>query len=71
VAGQVEAVGRNVTQFKPGDKVFGTCVGAFSEYLCVSKSALAMKPDTVTFEQATSVRLRQVAANRNRSINPL
>jgi NADPH:quinone reductase-like Zn-dependent oxidoreductase len=35
--------------------VFGTCVGAFSEYVCVSESALAMKPDAVTFEQAASV----------------
>jgi NADPH:quinone reductase-like Zn-dependent oxidoreductase len=55
LAGQVEAVGRNVTQFKPGDEVFGTCRGAFAEYLCTSESALVMKPDNVTFEQAASV----------------
>ena len=55
VAGQVEAVGRNVTQFKPGDEVFGTCRGAFAEYVCTSESALVMKPDNVTFEQAASV----------------
>src|SRR3970282_1939301 len=55
VAGQVEAVGRNVTQFKPGDEVFGTCHGAFAEYACTSESALVMKPDNVTFEQAASV----------------
>ena len=55
VAGQVEAVGRNVTQFKPGDKVFGACRGAFAEYACTSESALVMKPDNVTFEQAASV----------------
>jgi NADPH:quinone reductase-like Zn-dependent oxidoreductase len=61
VAGQVEAVGRNVTQFKPGDAVFGTCRGAFAEYACtcesarVMKSALVMKPDNVTFEQAACV----------------
>ncbi len=55
VAGQVEAVGRNVTQFKLGDAVFGTCRGAFAEYVCTSESALAFKPDNVTFEQAAAV----------------
>ncbi len=69
VAGQVEAVGRNVTQFKPGDEVFGVCIndpqdsalrvwipqGAFAEYACAPESALVMKPDNVTFEQAASV----------------
>ena len=55
VAGQVEAVGRNVTQFKPGDEVFGSCRGAFAEYACTSESALVMKPSNVTFEQAASV----------------
>ena len=54
VAGQVEAVGRNVTQFKPGDAVFGSCRGAFAEYVCTSESTLVMKPDNVTFEQAAS-----------------
>ncbi len=54
VAGQVEAVGRNVPQFKPGDQVFGACRGAFAEYACTSESALVMKPDNVTFEQAAS-----------------
>ena len=55
VAGEVEAVGRNVTQFKQGDEVFGGCRGAFAEYVCTSESALVMKPNTVTFEQAASV----------------
>jgi NADPH:quinone reductase-like Zn-dependent oxidoreductase len=55
VAGQVEAVGRNVTQFKPGDEVFGACRGAFAEYVCTSESAFVVKPDNVTFEQAASV----------------
>ena len=68
VAGQVEAVGRNVTQFKPGDEVFGACIsdpqasalrvwipqGAFAEYACAPESALVKKPDNVTFEQAAS-----------------
>src|SRR5262249_25418876 len=55
VAGRVEAVGRSVTRFKPGDKVFGTCRGAFAEYACASESALGIKPDEVTFEQAAAV----------------
>lgn len=55
VAGRVEAVGRNVTEFKPGDEVFGTCNGAFAEYACASESALVIKPNNVTFEQAASV----------------
>ena len=55
VAGQVEAVGGNVTQLKPGDEVFGACRGAFAEYACASESALVVKPANVTFEQAASV----------------
>lgn len=58
VAGEVEAVGRLVTQFKPGDEVFGACSlgarGAFAEYTCVPESGLVIKPDKVTFEQAAS-----------------
>ena len=55
VAGQVEAVGRNVTQFKPGDAVFGACRGALAEYACARESALVAKPNDMTFEQAASV----------------
>jgi len=54
VAGRVEAVGRSVTQFKPGDEVFGSCRGAFADYVCTPESALVMKPDNMTFEQAAS-----------------
>ena len=54
VAGEVEVVGSNVTQFKPGDAVFGSCGGAFAEYACASESALVMKPNKVTFEHAAS-----------------
>ncbi|PYX92566.1 MAG: alcohol dehydrogenase [Acidobacteria bacterium] len=62
VAGQVETVGRNITQFKPGDEVFGACKGAFAEYACVSESKLAVKPDKVTFEQAASVPVAALTA---------
>src|SRR5881227_2730869 len=61
-AGEVEAVGRNVTQFKPGDAVFGACRGAFAEYACTAESKLAMKPDDVTFEQAASVNVAGLTA---------
>ena len=62
VAGQVEAVGRNVTQFKPGDVLFGSCRGAFAEYACASESKLSMKPSNVTFEQAASVPIAALTA---------
>ena len=62
VAGEVEAVGRNVTQFKPGNAVFGLCAGAFAEYACASQSALVMKPDNASFEQAASVPLAGLTA---------
>jgi NADPH:quinone reductase-like Zn-dependent oxidoreductase len=54
VAGQVEAVGSDVTEFKAGDAVFGSCRGAFAEYVCAPEAALVSKPDNVTFEQAAS-----------------
>lgn len=62
VAGQIEAVGRDVTQFKPGDEVFGACRGVFAEYVCTSASALAFKPHNVTFEQAASVYVAALTA---------
>ena len=55
VAGLVEAVGKNVTGFQPGDPVFGGCSGAFAEYACTSQSAVVSKPQNITFEQAASV----------------
>ena len=54
VAGVVEAVGGNVTQFKPGDEVFGACNGSFAEYACARESALTSKPHNVSFGQAAS-----------------
>jgi NADPH:quinone reductase-like Zn-dependent oxidoreductase len=62
VAGQVEAVGRNVAEFKPGDEVFGVCLGSLAEYACASESKLVLKPDNVTFEQAAAVPVAAVTA---------
>ncbi len=59
IAGRVEAVGRNVMQFQPGDEVFGdlsTCgFGAYAEYVCVPEKLLALKPANLTFEEAAAV----------------
>jgi NADPH:quinone reductase-like Zn-dependent oxidoreductase len=63
MAGQVEAVGKNVTQFKPGDEVFGGKTGAFAEYVCArADRAIALKPANVTFEQAASVPIAAITA---------
>jgi NADPH:quinone reductase-like Zn-dependent oxidoreductase len=62
VAGEVEAVGRGVTQFKPGDAVFGACRGALAEYACAPESKLVTKPDQVTFEQAAAVPVAALTA---------
>jgi NADPH:quinone reductase-like Zn-dependent oxidoreductase len=62
-AGTVEAVGKNVTQFKPGDEVFGGRGGAFAEYVCPRATrAVALKPSNVTFEQAASVNIAGITA---------
>src|ERR1700719_4696462 len=62
-AGTVEAVGRNVTRFKPGDEVFGGKFGAFAEYVAVREDrALALKPNNMTFEQAAAVPIAAVTA---------
>jgi NADPH:quinone reductase-like Zn-dependent oxidoreductase len=62
VAGQVEAVGRNVTQFKPGDEVFGVCRGAFAEYVCTAEDKLALKPANISFEDAAAVPVAAITA---------
>jgi NADPH:quinone reductase-like Zn-dependent oxidoreductase len=62
-AGTVEAVGKNVTQFKPGDAVFGNRTGAFAEYLCArADRAIALKPANMTFEQAAAVPVAAITA---------
>jgi NADPH:quinone reductase-like Zn-dependent oxidoreductase len=55
VAGVVEAVGKNVTRFEPGDEVFGTADGSFAEYASAPQERLALKPANLTFEQAAVV----------------
>lgn len=55
LAGFVEAVGKNVKQFQPGDEVFGFGEGGFAEYASVSQDALVLKPSNITFEQAATV----------------
>src|SRR5437588_772628 len=62
-AGTVEAVGNNVTQFKPGDEVFGGRDGALAEYVCgLADRAVALKPANLTFEQAASVPVAAITA---------
>ena len=61
-AGTVAAVGRNITEFKPGDDVFGVKAGALSEYICVRRAGtMVTKPGNVNFEQAASLPTALVA----------
>jgi len=62
VAGRVEAVGRDVTQFRPGDEVFGWCKGAFAEYACAGESNFLPKPPGLTFEQSAAVGVSAITA---------
>jgi NADPH:quinone reductase-like Zn-dependent oxidoreductase len=58
IAGRVEMVGRNVRRFQPGDEVFGDILprlGGFAEYVCARESVLALKPRTMTFEEAAAI----------------
>lgn len=55
VAGRVEAIGKNVPRFKPGDEVFGTVEGSFAEYVCAREDRLVHKPANLSFEQAAAV----------------
>jgi NADPH:quinone reductase-like Zn-dependent oxidoreductase len=62
-AGTVEAVGKNVTNFKPGDEVFGGRTGSLAQYVCArADRAIALKPANVTFEQAGSVAVAAITA---------
>ena len=67
LAGRVEAIGRNIRQFKPGDEVFGylpskTGRGTFAEYVCAREDLIALKPANLTFEQAAAAPLAAVTA---------
>jgi NADPH:quinone reductase-like Zn-dependent oxidoreductase len=62
VAGTVEAVGKDVTQFAPGDKVFGWTDGSFAEYAVAPADQLAVKPVALSFEEAAVVPISGFAA---------
>ena len=62
LAGTVEAVGNEVTGFKPGDEVFGICDGSFAEYVCVRTDKLAPKPTNLSFEEAAAVPISGLTA---------
>ncbi|MGH3052799.1 MAG: NAD(P)-dependent alcohol dehydrogenase, partial [Gaiellaceae bacterium] len=63
MAGEVEAVGKDVTRFRPGDEVFANVeTGGFAEYACVSEDFLGLKPANLTFEQAAAVPLAGLTA---------
>ena len=62
IAGRVEAVGRNVRQFRPGDEVFGMVKGGFAEYTCAPERALAPKPVNTHFDEAAAIPMAAVTA---------
>ncbi len=66
IAGVVEAVGSGVSQFKPGDEVYGDIAmrgtGGFAEYACASEEALALKPANLSFEEAAAVPMAAITA---------
>jgi NADPH:quinone reductase-like Zn-dependent oxidoreductase len=62
LAGMVEAVGKDVTEFQPGDEVFGTTLGAWAEYAPAREARLVHKPATVSFEEAAAVPIAATTA---------
>jgi NADPH:quinone reductase-like Zn-dependent oxidoreductase len=62
VAGRVEAIGRNVTAFQPGDEVFGMSIKTCAEYVRASEQGVALKPANLTFEEAAAVPLAALTA---------
>ncbi len=64
IAGKVEAVGKNVKEFKPGDEVFGDTGwgGAFAEYVCVTEKSIVIKPANISFEEGASISVAAISA---------
>jgi NADPH:quinone reductase-like Zn-dependent oxidoreductase len=62
IAGRIEAVGKNVKQFQPGDDVYGMVKGGFAEYACALENALALKPSNLSFDEAAAVPMAAVTA---------
>ena len=62
IAGRVESVGNNVTQFKAGDEVFGVAPGGFAEYASAREARLGLKPANISFEQAAAVPVAAITA---------
>jgi NADPH:quinone reductase-like Zn-dependent oxidoreductase len=62
VAGTVDSVGNNVTEFEPGNEVYGTCDGSFAEYAVARARRLALKPANLTYEQAAAVPVSALTA---------
>jgi NADPH:quinone reductase-like Zn-dependent oxidoreductase len=62
VAGQIEAVGKNIKQFQPGDEVFGMVKGSFAEYACAPENALALKPAHTSFAEAAAIPMAAITA---------
>ncbi len=62
LAGIVEAVGQSVTEFEPGDEVYGTCDGSFAEYARAQVGLLALKPESLSFDQAAAIPVSGVTA---------
>ncbi len=64
IAGKVEAVGKNIQEFRLGDEVFGACGwgGAFAEYVCVTEKSLVLKPANISFEEGASISVAAMSA---------
>ena len=62
MAGRIEAVGKNVKEFQPGDEVFGMVKGSFAEYVCAPENALALKPVHTSFNETAAIPMAAITA---------